>query len=249
MQLAQDATTAFQDSTLQVYLLGTVDFDAILRLQRRLQFEASGDRIQAALILCEHPPLISVGRHGSQNHIHLEPNELAVRGWPVRWVRRGGGCWLHLPGQFAVYAVLPLGRLRIPVPAHLRCLASVVQRSLANFDVGCEAAAGGVQVNGRPIANLGVAVQEWVSAFGLCLNVYPSLDAFRHVRCSPGSQATMTSLERERRGRVKPALVRERIIEHFQTVFGFAGVSLFSSHPALQGAVARSATSRSNVCA
>ena len=39
---------------LQAYLLGTVGFDALLRCQRRLHYEAAGDRTQAALILCEH---------------------------------------------------------------------------------------------------------------------------------------------------------------------------------------------------
>src|SRR5438093_10868911 len=93
---------------LQVYLLGTVDFEALLRFQRRLHYEISGEREAAALILCEHPPLISVGRHGSRAHILLEPPELQVRGWRVRWVNRAGGCWLHQPGQLAAYALLPL---------------------------------------------------------------------------------------------------------------------------------------------
>ena len=36
---------------LQVYLLGTVDFEALLRCQRRLHYEISGDRAQARLNL------------------------------------------------------------------------------------------------------------------------------------------------------------------------------------------------------
>src|SRR5689334_24366550 len=38
----------------------------------------------AALIVCEHSPTITVGRHGSNSHIHLDPAELDLRGWPVR---------------------------------------------------------------------------------------------------------------------------------------------------------------------
>ncbi len=62
--------------SLQVYLLGTVGFDALLRFQRRLHYEISGDRSQAALILCEHPPIITIGRHGSRAHILAEPAQL-----------------------------------------------------------------------------------------------------------------------------------------------------------------------------
>ena len=101
----------YTDSALQVYLLGTVDFEAALTLQRRLVYQISGERSLAALILCEHPPLITVGRKGSRAHILCGPEELCARRWPIRWVNRGGGCLLHLPGQLAVYPILPLDRL------------------------------------------------------------------------------------------------------------------------------------------
>lgn len=228
------------EAALQVYLLGTVDFEAALRFQRRLQFDISGDRTQAALILCEHPPLITIGRHGSRAHILFEPAELARRGWPIRWVHRGGGCWLHLPGQMALYAVLPLDRLGLSVPDYLRALGTVAQRVLAEFDVRSDWLAGGVHVRSRLIAGVGVAIHDWITSFGLCLNTHPSLDLYRHIHCSPRFPEPMTSLERERRGRVQPALVRQRLIEHFQTVFGFSRVALFSDHPALRGYLVRS---------
>src|SRR5215831_13834678 len=82
---------------LQVYLLGSVDFEAALSLQRRLVFDIAGTRSAAALILCEHPPLITVGRQGSWAHILCGPEELRARRWGVRWVNRGGGTLLHQP--------------------------------------------------------------------------------------------------------------------------------------------------------
>src|SRR3989442_4146069 len=84
---------------LQAYLLGTVDFEAALALQRRLHFDVAGDRSQAALIVCEHAPLITVGRQGSRRHLLTDAEELQARCWRVRWVNRAGGCWLHLPVQ------------------------------------------------------------------------------------------------------------------------------------------------------
>src|SRR5262249_1326980 len=104
---------------LQVYMLDTVDFEAMLSLQRRLVFDVSGDRDQAILLLCEHPPLISVGRQGSRSHIQYDPRDLHVRGWPVRWVNRGGGALLHAPGQLAIYSILPLDRLNLGLEDYL----------------------------------------------------------------------------------------------------------------------------------
>src|SRR5262249_29179897 len=83
-------------SLLQVYLLGTVEFEAALALQRLLAYQIAGARDRAALILCDHPPLITVGRQGSRAHILYEPEELQALRWQVRWVNRGGGCMLHL---------------------------------------------------------------------------------------------------------------------------------------------------------
>src|SRR5262245_13806110 len=83
---------------LRVYLLGSLEFDSALQLQRSLAYQLSEQDHDAALILCEHPPLITVGRHGSPAHIQLSLEELAARRWSVRWVHRGGGTFLHLPG-------------------------------------------------------------------------------------------------------------------------------------------------------
>jgi lipoyl(octanoyl) transferase len=230
------ASDTASDIALQVYLLGPVEFDAALALQRLLVYQVAGDRASAALVLCEHPPLITVGRHGSRSHIHYEPEELHALRWPVRWVNRGGGCLLHLPGQLAVYPILPLDRLGLGLQAYLDALRDVLAALLADF--GIEAAGRpdrpGVWAGPRPIAAVGVAVRQWVTYYGAALNVNPDLVPFRRVHCLGPAEEPMTSLERERRGPLRPSLVRERLLEHFTARFPFARTALFSDHPALQ---------------
>ncbi len=226
---------------LQVYLLGTVDFEALLRCQRRLQYEIAGERDRAALILCEHPPMISIGRHGSRAHILLEQRELELRGWPLRWVNRGGGCWLHQPGQLAAYVLLPLDRLGLSVAAYQNRLGQLVTGWLADLGVRCQWYDHGAWVENRLLAGLGCAVRNWVSYFGLCLNINPVLDHYRLVRCAPGTQLPMTSLERERHRHIRPSLARERFIEHFQAAFAFERLSLFTEYLPLNELSQRSA--------
>src|SRR5467141_1087224 len=84
-------------SVLEAYLLGSVRFESALAFQRRLLYQVAGEPDHGALLLCEHAPLITVGRQGSATHILYEPDELRARRWQVRWVNRGGGCVLHLP--------------------------------------------------------------------------------------------------------------------------------------------------------
>jgi lipoyl(octanoyl) transferase len=222
-------------AVLQAYLLGSVEFEAALAFQRRLVYTVTGDRDSAFLVMCEHPPLITVGRQGSRAHILFEPEELRARQWRVRWVNRGGACLLHLPGQLAVYPVLALDRLGLGLQGYLDRLQEVIVAVLDDFGVRGETRPGqpGVWVGPRLIAGVGVAVRAWVTYFGLVLNINPALDVFRRV-CTGGPAAgPMTSLERERHGPLRPALVRERLLEHFAARFAFPRLSLFSDHPSL----------------
>jgi lipoyl(octanoyl) transferase len=223
------------DAVLRIYLLGTVDFEAALLLQRRLAYEVAGDRSQAALVLCQHPPVITVGRQGSHSHILCEPEELQSRRWHIRWVNRGGGCLLQVPGQLALYPILPLDRLGLGLEDYVHHLQDVIVALLGDFLIRGEMHPGraGVWARSRLLAGIGIAVWDWVSYFGAVVNVNPPLDLFRLVRCGGPQEEPMTSLERERGGPVSPALVRQRCIEHFTSRFGFGRYSLFTDHPLL----------------
>ncbi|MCI0461256.1 MAG: lipoyl(octanoyl) transferase LipB [Gemmataceae bacterium] len=229
------------DTVLQVYLLGTVDFEAVLALQRRLVYEVAGDRQRAALILCEHPPLVSVGRQGSRAHILCDADELRARQWAVRWVNRGGGCWLHTPGQLAIYPVLALDQLGLTIPAYLERLHGTLLDLAADFTVTAETGADhpGIWAGGRLLAGVGIAVRDWVAYYGAVVNVNPALAPFRLVQCGGKGEAPMTSLERERRGPIRPTLVRERFVEHFTARFALEWTTFFTDHPSL-GREARS---------
>src|SRR5207244_1190367 len=149
--------TAVADPILQVYMLGSVDFEAALALQHRLVFDVASNRSAAALILCQHPPLITVGRQGSRAHILCEHEELRARRWRVRWVNRGGGCFLHMPGQLAMYPILALDRLGLGVQDYLDRLHAVLIALLDDFNIRGErwTSQPGVWVARRPIAGVG----------------------------------------------------------------------------------------------
>jgi lipoyl(octanoyl) transferase len=221
---------------LRVYLLGSVAFDDALALQRRLIYEVAGDRDSGALILCEHPHLITIGREGSRRQVLLEPNELGARRWPLRWVNRGGGCILHTPGQLALYPIMPLDRLALGINAFLQRLRQILIAVLDDFSIRGETRSEqhDVWVGQRPIAALGIAVRDWVSYYGAVLNVNPNLSEFRAVRVGGDSGGIMTSVERERRGPLRAAMVRERLVEHFAEGFRCERIAMFHDHPSLR---------------
>ncbi|MGL4465487.1 MAG: hypothetical protein ACRC1K_25335, partial [Planctomycetia bacterium] len=56
----------FRRTTLEVHLLPRTAWEQTHALQQRLVYEVGDrERPRAALILCEHPPIITVGRQGS----------------------------------------------------------------------------------------------------------------------------------------------------------------------------------------
>lgn len=231
-ELSTDTRYPTAGQALSAYLLGSLEFDVLLALQRRLVYDVGGDRDTAAVILCEHPPGITIGREGSRAHIRPCPEELQARGWPVRWVSRGGGTLLHLPGQVACYPILPLNTLGLTAARYLEELQAVVLDLLADYSLtgSRDTDPPGVRINGRRVAHIGVAVRDWVSCFGLVINVDPDLEPFRLVRCD-GDAVSMTSLQREAATRVRVTGVRQRLVELLTVRFRFDRVSIFHTHP------------------
>jgi lipoyl(octanoyl) transferase len=229
-------------AALEAYLLGCVDFAALISWQRRMVYEVSGERSRGILALCEVPPTITVGRTGSRKHILFEDAELWSRGWPIRWVNRGGGCLLHVPGQLQIVAVLAIDSLGLGLTAYLEMLHDILLTACHECDARAEVIPGraGVWSRERLLAHVGVAVHDWVAYFGAALNLDPDLDLFRKVHCD-GSPRTMTSLARERHGPVRPALIRQRLVELFAERFGFPRTAIFHRHRSLSLAMRRPA--------
>jgi lipoyl(octanoyl) transferase len=218
------------DQALLAYLLGALEFDAVLAFQRRLVYEIGGDRSAGAMIVCDHPPGITIGREGSRAHVRLGPDELEARGWSIRWVGRGGGTMLHVPGQVACYPILPLEVIGRTVAGYVEGLQAVVVDLLRDFQLSgtSDRDRPAVCINGRRVAHFGVAVRDNVTSFGMIVNVEPDLELFRAVRCD-GDPRPMTSIQREAAGRVRITSVRQRLVELVAARFGFGRVSVFHS--------------------
>src|SRR5690606_16488935 len=111
------------------------DFDEAQLLQRRLVYDLGESEAAGALVLCEHPPTISIGRSGSRAHIAADDEELRRLGIAVRWVNRGGGTTLHLPGQLNAYLALDLDRAGLDLQGFLDGLHRATIGVLADFDL------------------------------------------------------------------------------------------------------------------
>ncbi len=223
-------------STLEVFLLGTVDFASARNLQTRLLNEiAARTDTHGIVLVCEHPPTISIGREGSFADVLVEREELVSRQMDVRWINRGGGAFVHAPGQVAVYPILPLDRLKLGLLDFRSRLERTLLLAAGDLDVPAtrgEAAPGAVCRCGQ-FAFIGAGVRSWVSHGGMFVNVSIVQDALDLARWSD-SNVRVTTLSAQRLRPTAMSTVRESLVRRLAEAFGYEDYQLHTGHPSLR---------------
>lgn len=213
----------YEDSVLDVYLLPRLEWTVVQSLQQRLIYDmGEHPRRRAALMLCEHDPVITVGRQGSYRHLwNRQESDDPER--ELHWTNRGGGCWLQTPGQLALYAIAPVGEPGPNVFRFRELLYQTLFDVLEELGLNAERdrQAGGIVVGGREIASVGLAVKNNVVYHGARLNVCVDLDLYDSVQSNPLVERKMTSMFRELRAPLRINQVKESVVHHFARVFGF----------------------------
>ena len=229
----------FGSDGLSVHLLGCVDWRGAKALQDRLAFELAGraDR-HGFLLLCEHPPTVTVGREGSRADLLADDDELRSRALPVEWVARGGGVVVHSPGQLCAYPVLPAGGPLTPVLLR-DVLATAASAACDDLRVPNEVTARGDAVSARTgvVAEVGCAVRAGATRWGLFVNVAPAMTLTR-LAVTPGGAAP-SSLSACRHEPVAMPAVRSSLVRHLADGFGYDTVHTFTGHPLLRRAKER----------
>jgi lipoyl(octanoyl) transferase len=161
-----------------------VPFEPTVALQERLRDDLLGGRGPETLLLCEHEPVITLGRSALAANVLASAAELARLGVAVHTASRGGDVTYHGPGQLVGYPILELRR---GVVGHLEAMAAGLAALLAEMGIAARwrrdapglwvdgAGAGGVPAK---ICAFGVHVRRRVAIHGFALNVTTNLDAF-----------------------------------------------------------------------
>ncbi len=222
---------------MEAHLLGRIDFGRCLALQRRLvrRAAACGDA-PACLLLCEHPGVVTVGREGSPGEIRRDARLIRNGRLQVRWVKRGGPCLVHAPGQLAVYPIVPLRPLGLFVGGYLARLHEGLAQTLEElgFRVSTRADQPGIWGRTGQVAACGVAVRDGVTYHGAFVNVSPSLGLFRVLEGNLDPATRMSSLVAERQGPAKMTSVRAALIPRLAEALGCPRYHLHTGHPMLR---------------
>jgi lipoate-protein ligase B len=175
---------------LEIEWMGRLDYQNGWDLQNSLVSEREkNSNLNDRLLLLEHPPTYTLGRHGHMENLLLDQDTLDKGGFSVYRVNRGGDITYHGPGQLVGYPILNLERLYGAgigrIRQYVNHLESVLIQVLRSFSIESQRFQGhrGVWVstnNGmRKVAAIGIHVTgRGISSHGFALNVDPDLSHF-----------------------------------------------------------------------
>jgi len=199
---------------IQYLYLGRVDYAEALRLQEELVELRREDRIGNVLLLLEHPPVLTLGRHANRANVLASDELLAARGVTLHHISRGGDVTYHGPGQLVGYPIFDLRSLERPGGGRMGPVDFVRQMEEALIGLcavyGVRAgriagltgvwipmAGAGQEQSGRKIAAIGIHVSRGITSHGFAFNVTTDLRDFQLINPCGITDKPVTSLDRE----------------------------------------------------
>jgi lipoate-protein ligase B len=207
--------------------LGRVSYgDALARQQALIEAHRAG-RGRDALLLLEHPPVVTLGRSASPENLRWSPARFAAGGVELFEVPRGGDVTWHGPGQLVGYPILDLdARGMRDVHAYLRALEAVLVEALDDLGVPAATRDGMTGVFAaeapdsapRKLASIGVGLRGWITWHGFALNVDCDLAGFDCIVPCGLHGVAMSSVAREL-GAAAPGDLSRRALDAVKTAF------------------------------
>lgn len=145
---------------------------------------------QHYFLLCEHPPVFTLGKSGSEDHLKINEEELDAYNIEYFKINRGGDITFHGPGQLVGYPILDLDLIFTDVHRYVRSLEEVIIRVLKYYQIqgGRNDRYTGVWVQSpnagqelQKICAIGVHLSRWVTMHGFAFNINTNLSYFNHI--------------------------------------------------------------------
>lgn len=208
--------------------LGLTGYGEAWALQKRVVAARKEGRIPDVLLLCEHAPVITLGRNASRKHLLASEHVLRQKNVELHESDRGGDVTYHGPGQIVGYPILNLSTIRRDVGWYVRSLEEVMIRATAEYGLvaGREEGKTGVWVKpaaeqeAEKLAAIGVHISRWVTSHGFAYNVETDLRYFDLIVPCGIAGRRATSLEKLLGRAVVAEEVAPRLVRQFGEVFG-----------------------------
>jgi lipoyl(octanoyl) transferase len=184
------------------------------------------------LLFCEHPPVYTLGKSGSIQHLLLNETELAEQSIDFFKINRGGDITFHGLGQIVGYPIFDLDLFFNDVHKYVRLLEEAVILTLKEYNIngiripkftGVWLEPTVQQPTFRKICAIGVHISRWVTLHGFAFNINTDLNYFKNiVPCGIDDiDKSVTSLATELGFKVNYLEVQNKLKKHFADLFQF----------------------------
>ena len=203
--------------------LGVRAYREVWELQKKLLAELIENRGGESVIVCQHHPVITVGKSSREENLLVSEGALQACGIELFRVERGGDMTYHGPGQLVMYPILDLRRRTQDVAWYMRNLEEVVIRTLFRYGVTGRRIQGktGVWIDSTSkIASLGVRISRWCTMHGLALNVRNCEKGFSFINPCGFRSIRMVSMEQQTGAAMDMEEAESALLQAFFEVFG-----------------------------
>jgi len=190
--------------------LGIIDYAEALEIQTNtfnqlVECKSKGEKGENHLFLCEHQPVLTIGKSGKETNLLIPEQLLAEKGISLYHINRGGDITYHGPGQITGYPVFDLEYWKIGLKLYVHTLEDIVIRFLRLYDITASRLEGATgvwidaEVSGkaRKICAIGVKSSRYVTMHGFALNINTDLSYFNLINPCGFTDKGVTSLEKE----------------------------------------------------
>lgn len=169
-----------------IWLSSPVRYADAWELQVRLHRERVMDSRPDTVLILEHQPVYTVGRHAHMTDWGSDSAARHREGIDTQHVNRGGAATYHGPGQLVVYPILRLADHVKGVRAYVGSLEEAMIQCLGQNKIAGhrKEKAPGVWITDpyeAKIASIGIRVDRGVTMHGMALNVDMDLSPFQGI--------------------------------------------------------------------
>lgn len=219
-------------TVVQLHDCGLIHYQDALDMQTNYFQQMVSNKLNAVsnennmhLIVCEHSPVITLGKSGKQTNLLLQKELLQQKGIEFFETNRGGDITFHGPEQIVMYPILDLDFFITDVKQYMRNLESIAIQTLQTYNIEGERLEQetGVWVKQNQSYNkicaFGVKMSRWITMHGLALNVNTNLDFFNYIVPCGIADKGVTSMQKELNQTIDKTIVKEQMINNFIKIF------------------------------
>lgn len=209
------------DRPIRIERFERIGYDAALKQQQKRRLEVQQGTQHDTLMLLQHDPVITTGRHAGLQHLRVSEQQLAQQGITLCTTDRGGDVTYHGPGQIVGYPILALQPGEQDLKAYVFSMEEILIRTAADFGVRAERVPKlrGVWVGNDKLAAIGIRVARWVTSHGFALNVNTDLKAFDTIVPCGLQGRGVTSLRALLKTPISMQAVEKRLIAHAEQIW------------------------------